>query len=57
MSEKELIKEQLKFVEWLKQQGLYNPAYSAYLMQKMFEVWQAATSPLERPHINELLES
>lgn len=36
------IQEQIQFVEWLKEKGLYNPIESAATMQKMHSVWLAA---------------
>jgi hypothetical protein len=38
---KELVKRQLEFVEWLKENSMYNPMESAETMQKMHEVWKA----------------
>ena len=35
-----LIKEQLTFVDWLKQHGIYDPMESSVTMQKMFTVWK-----------------
>ena len=40
MTDKETIKRQLQFVEWLKKNGLYNPMESAYTMQKLQKVWE-----------------
>ena len=37
--DKDLIKEQLEFVEWLKTQGMYNPMESGITMEKMFRVY------------------
>jgi hypothetical protein len=30
---------QLEFIEWLKEKRLYNPMDSAFMMQKMYNVW------------------
>jgi hypothetical protein len=39
MTEEEIIKEQLKFVKWLKKKGMYNPFTSTRDMQTMHEIW------------------
>lgn len=39
------IREQLDFVEWLKNQGMYSPVESAATMQKMFRVFIAVNKP------------
>jgi hypothetical protein len=36
------ISEQLRFVKWLKEKGLYNELESAVAMSKMHAVWKAA---------------
>ena len=41
MSDKQIIQKQLKFVEWLKSKGLYNPMESADSMVRMMAVWEA----------------
>lgn len=38
-----VVDKQLEFVDWLKERGLYNPMENAVTMQKMHEVWEAAT--------------
>lgn len=54
------IRDQLVFVDWLKEQGIYNPMESAGTMQKMHQVWTHCGSPqptLVRPDIHELIDS
>jgi len=36
------VQEQLDFIKWLKEKGLYNPMESAITMCKMQAVWKAA---------------
>ncbi len=42
------IKKQLEFVEWLKVQGMYNPMYSANVMERMFCVYEVADKEIQR---------
>ena len=42
--EADLIAEQIRFVEWLKDRDMYNPMESADTMRKMHRVWKAATA-------------
>lgn len=53
------IKEQLTFVDWLKNHGIYDPMERAVTMQKMFTVWKLAKMEdvLVRPSIDELVDS
>ncbi len=45
------IKQQLNFVEWLKDQGIYNPMESAHTMRRMFNVYKSRD-----PELKELTE-
>ena len=45
--DKDLIKEQLDFVEWLKTQGMYDPMESADIMEKMFRVFIALSKSIK----------
>ena len=51
MNEKESeIVEQLKFVSWLKDKGLYNKMESAHTMSRMYDVWKATRRPTSFVH-------
>ncbi len=52
----DLIEEQLVFVNWLKENGLYYALESGRTMHLMFEVWKKATDELTAK-INELSEN
>ena len=41
------IKQQLDFVEWLKNQGIYNPMESAHTMRRMFSVYNSINADLK----------
>jgi len=41
MTEKEIVEEQQKFIQWLKDRKMYNPLESAATMQKLHAVWKA----------------
>lgn len=47
MTDEEITTKQLKFVEWLKEKGLYNPMESSHNMQLMQKVWEATTDGKE----------
>lgn len=52
----DLIKRQQKFIEWLKEKGMYNAMEAADDMQRMFHVWEAANNELFQT-IENLLEA
>lgn len=41
--DREVISRQVEFGEWLKARGMYNIHESAHTMQRMFQVWEAAS--------------
>jgi DNA repair exonuclease SbcCD ATPase subunit len=43
-TEKNKINQQIQFVEWLKENGIYNPMESGECMNKMFQVWKVLIS-------------